>query len=159
MGSGTKMAVGSVSQDYMDPATARTLEEETIGFEDGFGTRRRMASATGADELEALCLRTELTAVPSFEFALRERVNRLAHFHHTSYAPVHRVERLEQAGSTLGIVSEHVPGVRLSKILADAKRRSLALDINTAIALIRQLVSAATALHQQAPDVVHGTIA
>src|ERR1700730_14882898 len=141
----------------MNPANARTLEEEATAFVDGFGTRRRMANASGADEFEALCLRSELTAVPSFEFALRERVNRLAHFHHASYAPVHSVERLEQADSTLGIVSEHVPGVRLSKILADAERLGLRLDVNAAIALIRQLVPATAALYQQAPDVVHGS--
>jgi hypothetical protein len=142
----------------MEPAKARTFDQEAIAFEDGFGTRGRSASATHRDELETLYLRNELTTVPSFEFALRERVNRLAHFHHPSYGAVHSVERLERAGSTLGIVSDQVPGVRLSEILAAVERRALQLDIDAAIALIRQLVPAAAALHEQAPDVVHGAI-
>ena len=71
-----------------------------------------------------LCLRGELTAVPSFEFALRERVSSLAAFRHACYGRVRSVERLKDPASTLALVSDATPGVRLSDLLAFAKTRA-----------------------------------
>jgi len=48
-----------------------------------------------------------LTAVPSFEFALRERTARLMNFRHAYYARVRRVDRLPGGGG-LAIVFDHV---------------------------------------------------
>jgi serine/threonine protein kinase len=106
-----------------------------------------------------LCLRGELTSVPSFEFALRERVSRLATFRHTCYGHVRSVERLKDSGSTLALVSDATNGVRLSEILAFAERENIPLDIDAAICLLRQLVPAVAMLHENAPDVSHGAIA
>ena len=64
----------------MNPAAARTSAPPPVVFRDAFGERRRIVAPTGNDTLDVLCLRSELTAVPSFEFALRERVSRLAGF-------------------------------------------------------------------------------
>ena len=47
---------------------------------DGLGERRQIVDPTGNETIELLCLRTALAAVPSFEFALRERVSRLREF-------------------------------------------------------------------------------
>src|SRR4051812_15826699 len=143
----------------MDPASARDSNTDTTGFEDGLGIRHRTVDAAGTGELEVLRLSDELTAVPPFEFALRERVNYLSTFRHPSYGHVRSVERPEDAGSTLSIVSEHTPGVRLSDILAQTERGHLTLDINAALALIRQLVPAVALLHEQIPDIANGAIA
>ena len=91
----------------MDPAVG--LAGSSVVFEDPLGQRRPSADPNGADTLELLCLRSELTAVSSFEFALRERVARLANFRHAYYARVRGVERLK-GGSTLALVSERTPG-------------------------------------------------
>jgi hypothetical protein len=66
----------------MDPARAPGTPPKSIVFQDGLGERRRISDVSGADTIEQLCLRGELTAIPSFEFALRERASRLANFRH-----------------------------------------------------------------------------
>ena len=60
------------------------------GFRDGLGERRHLDSPTGNEALEQLCLRNELAAVPSFEFALRERVSHLASFRHPQFGRADR---------------------------------------------------------------------
>ena len=69
----------------MDPAVAAVSTSKTVVFHDGLGERRLIVEPTGNGTLEMLCLSGELTAIPSFEFALRERVSRLSSFRHTSY--------------------------------------------------------------------------
>jgi hypothetical protein len=127
-------------------------------FEDGLGERHLVVDRAH-EPVEMLCLRSELTSVPSFEFALRERVSRLAAFRHTCYGHVRSVERLKDSGSTLALVSNVTNGVRLSEILAFAERENIPLDIDAALCLLRQLVPAVAMLHENAPDVSHGAIA
>jgi serine/threonine protein kinase len=105
-----------------------------------------------------LCLSGELTSIPSFEFALRERVSRLSSFRHTSYGRVRSVDRLSDSGSTLALVSVPTPGVRLSDILALAEREKIPLDINAALCLIRQLVPAVALMHEHAKEIAHGAL-
>jgi serine/threonine protein kinase len=142
----------------MDPAVARASTPAAVLFEDGLGVRRHILDQATNETLEMLCLRGELTAVPSFEFALRERVSRLANFRHAYYGRVRRVDRLTDQTATLALVSDCTQGARLSEILMVAERRRLALDINAALCLIRQLVPAVAMLHQNARDVAHGAM-
>jgi hypothetical protein len=125
-------------------------------FQDSLGERRHIPDPSGADALELLCLRGELTSAPSFEFALRERAGRLASFHHACYARVRGVERL--GAGALGLVSDQTPGVRLSQVLDAVERQHLPLDITTALALLRQLMPAVAGLHERGRDVAHGAI-
>ena len=55
-------------------------------------------------------------------------------------------------------MSDHVPGVRLSTVLAAAERHLLPVEMNAALCLLRQLVHAVAVLHDKAPDVCHGAI-
>jgi hypothetical protein len=143
-------------EDSMDPAVATGTPNPSITFHDGLGERRRISDPTGSDTLERLCLSGELTAVPSFEFALRERASRLAGFRHTYYARVRSVDRLNDPPAALALVSESVRGVRLSTLLAASERPTI--DINSALHLLRQLVSAAAMLHETARDIAHGAL-
>ncbi len=129
-----------------------------MAFKDGFGERRRGQDAGGA-ELDLLCLAKDLATVPSFEFALRERVSRLSTFRHPSYAHVRAVERSSAAEQTLVIVSDHTPGLRLSDLLAGCEERRLPVDIGAALCVVRQLVPAVAILHESARDASHGAIA
>src|SRR6266850_8586125 len=104
----------------MNPAAARTSAPPPVVFRDAFGERRRIVSPSGTDTLDVLCLRGELTAVPSFEFALRERVSRLAAFRHPYFAQVRTVERLTDTARTLALISNAQAGVRLSDLLTAA---------------------------------------
>jgi hypothetical protein len=127
-------------------------------FADGLGERVVAADGATGELLQILRLRPALTAVPSFEFALRERAARLANFRHAYYARVRRIDRVQQTAG-LAIVSDHVEGTRLSDILRVAKEKRLQLDINAAISLIRQLVPAVAMLHENARDAAHGLLA
>jgi hypothetical protein len=127
-------------------------------FADGLGERVVAADGATGELLQILRIRPALTAVPSFEFALRERAARLANFRHAYYARVRRIDRVQQTAG-LAIVSDHVEGTRLSDILRVAHEKRLQLDINAAICLIRQLVPAVAMLHENARDAAHGLLA
>jgi len=142
----------------MTPATFPLDRTDTPIFTDGLGERVLAADATTGELLQVLRLRPELTAVPSFEFALRERTARLMNFRHAYYARVRRVDRLPGGGG-LAIVFDHVEGTRLSEVLKVAHQRGLQLDTNAALCLIRQLVPAVSLLHENARDASHGLIA
>jgi serine/threonine protein kinase len=128
-------------------------------FTDGLGDRVVAADGATGELLQILRIRPALTAVPSFEFALRERAARLANFRHAYYARVRRIDRVQVPTAGLSIVSDHVEGTRLSDILRVAHERRLQLDINAALCLIRQLVPAVALLHENAREVAHGLIA
>lgn len=142
----------------MNPASSPLDPAEAPLFADGLGERVVSADTTTGELLQILRLRPALTAVPSFEFALRERTARLANFRHAYYARVRRIDRVP-ATNTLAIVSDHVEGTRLSEILRVAQARGLQLDTNAALCLIRQLVPAVALLHENARDASHGLIA
>ena len=66
--------------------------------------------------MQILRINPALTAVPSFEFALRERVARLANFRHGYYARVRRVDRAQPHSSAGQILSRsHVPSKRQAR--------------------------------------------
>ena len=142
----------------MDPAIASALAPTPVAFEDGLGTRRLAVDRSRNETVEMLCLRGELTAVPSFEFALRERVSHLAAFSHACYGRVRSVERLKDPASTLALASDVTAGMRLSEILRFAEAADVTLDIDAALCLLRQLVPAVAILHENMPDISHGAI-
>src|SRR5438046_10151917 len=117
-----------------------------------------MSEVSRADMIERRCLRGELTAIPSFEFALRERASRLANFRHVYYGRVRSVDRLTDPASTLTVVSDSIKGVRLANLLTASERRPITLDINASLHLLRQLVAAVAILHENARDVGHGAL-
>lgn len=140
----------------MTPLSATAEQPEAPLFTDGLGDRVVAVDAATGDLLQILRVRPQLLAVPSFEFALRERAARLANFRHAYYGRVRRIDR-HPAG--LAIVSDHVEGVRLSEILRVASERRLQLDLNAALCLLRQLVPSLALLHENARDVAHGLVA
>jgi hypothetical protein len=142
----------------MDPALSSASTPAPVAFEDGLGTRRLALDRSRNETVEMLCLRGELTAVPSFEFALRERLSHLAAFSHACYNRVRSVERLKDPGSTLALVSDVIAGTRLSEILRFAEAADVTLDIDAALCLLRQLVPAIAMLHENMPDIAHGAI-
>ena len=146
----------------MERAAASNFSPAAVAFVDGLGERHNILDPSGSETLEVLCVRDELAAVPSFEFALRERVSRLATFRHSSFVRVRAVERLTDRHATLAVVSDSAAGTRLSDLLAQAAERRVNLDINSALCLIRQLVPAIAALHEHARDIqgfAHASIA
>ena len=140
----------------METNAARVHEPRQALFKDGLGTRYRRDGSDGP--LDVLVLRDTLASIPSFEFLIRERINRLAHVRSESFAQVLDVEHVPD-GAKLAIVSKAVPGVRLSRMLAVAEQNLLPLDIDSALYLVQQLLGAMSELHGDAPDACHGTLA
>ena len=143
----------------MEPASAHVGAPAPNLFTDGLGVRRRTTDPVRHEPIELLCLRGDLTSVPSFEFALRERVSHLSTFRHGCYAHVRSVERLKNPPSALVLVSDVTAGVRLSEVLTFAEHANVPLDIDAALCLLRQIVPAVAMLHEEARDVAHGAIA
>ena len=141
----------------MDPVIARAPSTGPALFEDGFG-ERRLALGVNGDHFEVLTLRDELTASAVVEAALRDRANRLGDFQSEHFGRVRGVERAGKTVPRLMVVSDHVPGVRLSTILAAAETHLLPVEMHAALCLLRQLVHAVAVLHDRAPDVCHGAI-
>jgi PEGA domain len=141
----------------MNAAQVPVRPPDRPGFTDGLGTRSVIVDSATGETLELLTIRPELTRVASFEFALRERSARLANFRHEDFARVRRIDRTPDGG--LGIVSDYIPGARLSDVLNVSSQRRLPLDVGAAFCLVRQLVPAIAFLHDNARDVAHGAIA
>jgi hypothetical protein len=142
----------------MERAAASASPTPSLFFSDGLGERRQSTDPAGTDAIELLCLRGDLSAVPSFEFALRERVSRLATFRHAYYGRVRSVERATDVEQSLTLTSDATPGIRLSEILTKTEQRRIPFDINAALCLIRQLVPAVAMLHESARDVAIGAL-
>jgi serine/threonine protein kinase len=142
-----------------EPAAAPESTSIRRGFEDGLGRRYRPAARLESDTpLEILCFRHDLTDVPAFEFALRERVARLTDFHHPSFVRIRKVDRLNDERGTVTLMADAAAGDRLIEILRDVERTGQLLDLRSALHLVRQLVSAIAALHQHV-RVPHGALA
>src|SRR5690349_12419814 len=118
-------------------------------FRDGLGARYRYDGTDGACDI--LVLRDAFASIPSSEFLIRERVNRLAHVRSEHFARVYDVEHGGE-GPKLAVISQSVPGVRLSRLLANAEQHLLPLDVESALCIIEQIVTAMAELHEDAPD-------
>ena len=151
----------TIRKNIMDAAVAgipvSSPQPTQLTFEDGLG-ERRYAVGTVSEPLEVLKLSSVLSSVSSFDFALRERAARLAGFRHESYGRVRSIE-LDRRTSALLVTSDYIAGIRLSTLLAETQKRGIPLEFNAVRSLVRQLVSAAAALHGSAPDVGNGAIA
>jgi hypothetical protein len=141
----------------MNPAVPQSRAIAPVAFEDGLGERLYAVGAAN-EPLEVLKISNELSCVSSFEEALREQASRVADFRHEAFGRVRAVERLDARSSTVVVISDHVRGVRLSEVLAGARKRSIPLEYSAAAWLIRQLVSAIAALHDSSPAMCHGAI-
>ena len=142
----------------MNPAASQSRAIAPVAFEDGLGERLYAVGAAN-EPLEVLKISNELSCVTIFEDALRGQTERVADFRHEAFGRVRAVERLDTRSSAIVIISDHVRGVRLSDFLAGARKRSITLEYQAAVWLIRQLVSAIAALRDSGPGVCHGAIA
>src|SRR3954470_24832297 len=123
------------------------------GYEDGLGRRTLAFDRETGDMLERLVLRPELNA---FEHALTERSAALASVDDERIARPRFVEFDEEGRLT--VVSEFVPGRRLSEVVDAAVEAGIAPGIDAALGLLLELLPALGNLHGLA-HFAHGTIA
>jgi hypothetical protein len=140
----------------MEAAVAGSFGLAAQPFVDGFGERRVVLDARG-EPLDILRLNATLSTVPSFESAVRERIERVGGFSHESFSRIRTIQT-DKATNGLMVVSDHVRGARLSTLLTAARKRSVAIDLPATACVIRHLIRAAAAWREQMPDTVHGAI-
>jgi len=143
----------------VDPAAAKSGSNLVAwyaeGLSDRIGDRLQLFDSSGPG-LELLRFNPLLTANPAFEPALRAGVAALDDFTHPSFARVRKVTVLEEPGPQLALVSELVPGERLSKVLKSARLSGLRANAGAAIYLLRRLLPPVGDLH--ARQVAHGLL-
>jgi hypothetical protein len=129
------------------PATSTT----SSGFADGLGRRVLAFDREEGVMLERLVLRPELAA---FEGILRDRVERLGGLEDERLARPRTVER--EAGG-LAVVSEFVPGSRLSDLLEISGDLGHAPGVDAALGFLLDVLPALCGLHAGV-GFAHGTI-
>jgi hypothetical protein len=143
----------------MDRSAAKVMPTDEIIFHDGLGDRVLVRDTNGRPLHETLVLRTELTSVPSFEFTLNQRLTQLDRFEHSAFVAVRQLIRLPGPVPSVSLVSDYVPGMRLSDALANYEQTGKALSTGTALFFVREILDAVSVLHRQSAEVAHGALA
>jgi hypothetical protein len=123
----------------------------TQGLSDGLGDRLLMFDNTNAPSWELLRFRPEFASAIGFETALREHVDRLGQFRHSSFTTVRSVEELG-SGDGLALVATYAPGRRLSEAFSTPR------SADAVVPLLTQLTSALAALQQHGDGIAHGAL-
>jgi hypothetical protein len=94
-------------------------------------------------------------ATAAAEKAIQARIAAVAALPEALIAPVHRLDRCEDA---LQVVSTAVPGVRMSALLEQLATRSLVLTDAAMLELIARVIRAVSELHAMPGRPVHGAL-
>ncbi|MCX6542817.1 MAG: hypothetical protein NTV05_00175, partial [Acidobacteria bacterium] len=128
--------------------------EQFCHFRDRLGERSTRTVAAG-DTVEVLLLCRDLSTMRA---AIRERVARLATLRLARFVPVRSAAEAPDDPFGFEIVSDYIPGTRLSDILQAAGDGRAVVPTDAALHVVRQLLGALAALHQTRA-VTHGLIA
>jgi hypothetical protein len=125
--------------------------------EDGFG-RRAVTAPSGCAAVETLIVNPDLSRVEGFRMGVAARGTALAAGGHRALARVLEVTGATAPQEKLTVRSEHVPGERLSEVLARCRLESRPLPTGQALFVIRELIGGIRALHACAPGACHGAL-
>jgi hypothetical protein len=128
------------------------------GFVDTLGDRLLLCDTSGNRPLEMLRFTPALADASRFEAILRERTDQLRPFHHPALATVRRIDRVADHTGGLVVVSDHVPGHRLTQLLEASRTQRLVPDPALAVWVIHELLAALDELHRAGSGVAHGTV-
>ncbi len=122
-------------------------------FQDRLGVRLIRTDAQG-ESVEAFRPCAEIAGMRE---SIHERVGRLAKFRQARFVPVRGVEVSQEDLTAVEIVSDHVPGIRLSQILDAAAKGRVVIETGAALLVVRELLGA-LALFHESRGVTHGAI-
>ncbi len=134
-----------------------SASDEAI-FRDGLGDRLLIRDHQGRPTHEALQIRPELTSIPSFEFALNERIWLVEKFDHPAFLTLRNIVRLPGRLPTISLVHDLVEGTRLSDVLARAESGGLPVS-NAALFVLKEMLEGLAELHRQSGELSHGALA
>jgi hypothetical protein len=128
-------------------------------FRDGLGDRLLIRDAHGRPAHECLLIRAELSSVPTFEFALNERLWLVEKFDHPAFLTVRNIVRTPGQLTSISLVHDLTDGIRLSDILARAASGGHPITAGATVFLLKEVLDALAELHRQSGDLAHGAIA
>jgi hypothetical protein len=120
------------------------------GFSDALGDRQITVDNGVGATVEILRLKKEFSDSTPFEAALRKRADDLRRLLHPSLPTLRGVDRMSDGA--LALISDHVPGRRLSEILQTVRGPVFAVE------LIRQLTPAIACIQRPNSELSHGLI-
>jgi serine/threonine protein kinase len=135
-----------------------SLSDEVL-FRDGIGDRLLIRDAHGRPAQESLLIRPELSSIPSFEFALNERLWLVEKFDHPGFLTVKNIVRHSGRLATISLIHDLTGGVRLSDVLMRSETSARPISLGATMFLLRELLNALSDLHRQSGDLSHGALA
>jgi len=131
---------------------------DEILFRDGLGDRLLIRDAHGRPTNESLLIRSELTAIPSFEFALNERIWLVEKFDHPAFLTVRDIVRLPGRVTTISLVHDVTDGTRLTALLERAESRGQVFSVGATVYVLKEVLEAMAELHRQSGELAHGAL-
>ena len=128
-------------------------------FRDGLGDRFLVRDAHGRPEHECLLIRPELFSVPTFEFALNERLWVLERFEHPAFLTIRNMTRTPGRLASVSLVYDFTGGIRLSDVLAHASAGGQPFTTGAALFVLKETLDALAELHRLSGDLAHGAVA
>ena len=132
---------------------------EDLLFRDGFGDRLLIRDADGRPAHECLLVRSELSSVPAFEFALNERLWLVEKFDHPAFLTVRNIIRTPGQFTSISLVHDLTGGTRLSDVLERAASGGQPISAGATVFLLKEVLDALAELHRQSGELAHGAIA
>jgi len=144
----------------VDVSAAKSIPApEEVIFRDGLGDRLLIRDTQGSPTHESLLIRPDLTSVPSFEFALNERIWLVEKFDHPSFLTVRNIVRVPGKLTTISLVHDLTGGTRLSEVLARAESGGLSISVEAAVFVLKEVLDGMAELHRQSGELAHGALA
>src|SRR5262245_14895906 len=150
----------SAAQSGVDVSAVRsTAPSDDFIFRDGLGDRLLVRDVHGRPASECLLIRSELTSVPAFEFALNERLWLLERFDHPAFLTVRNILRAPCRLASISVVHDLTGGRRLPDVLERTAAEARAITIGATLFVLKEVLDGLTELHRQSGDMAHGAIA
>ena len=142
----------------MSAAKSMSASDEVL-FRDGLGDRLLIRDNNGRPTHESLLIRPELTSIPSFEFALNERIWLVEKFDHPAFLTIRNIVRVPGRLTTISLVHDLTGGTRLSEVLAGAESSGQKISASTAVFVLKHVLDGIAELHRQSGELAHGALA
>lgn len=146
---GSTLSTGPQPAEFPLPAD---LDLAPVVFRDGLGERHLHADRRTGTLVELWRLRPELAA---YRTAVTEQARALDGFEHPRFARVRGVVTTPEGRLT--IVSDHVPGLRLSALQQLVRDRQEVVDVDAALYIARSMLRALGAFEERT-DLTHGAV-
>ena len=144
----------------MDVSAAKSMApSEDFVFRDGLGDRFLVRDAPGRPAQECLLIRPELFSVPTFEFALNERLWVLEKFDHRAFLTIRDMTRSPGRLASVSLIYDSPGGNRLSEVLARASAGGQPITAGAALFVLKETLDALAELHRMSGDLAHGAVA